>query len=131
MQEPYSAAIRWDEEAGVWYVSETNFPGLVAEAETRHGLVEKIRQLTPELHDANGHLMRMHSRGEEVVIQLMTELKGDHLAGHRELRCGDALLRRGEATTPRRMGHGGRTSLPPCATTHVRYSACLAQRGAR
>ncbi len=72
MQEPYSAAIRWDEEAGVWYVSETNFPGLVAEAETQHGLVEKIRLLVPELHDANRHLMQTHSHDEEVVIQLTT-----------------------------------------------------------
>ena len=57
MQEAHSAVIRWDEEAGVWYVSETNFPGLAAEAETQQGLMEKIRLLIPELHDANRHLM--------------------------------------------------------------------------
>ena len=72
MQEPYSAAIRWDEEVGVWYVSETNFPGLAAEAETRQGLMEKIRLLIPELHDANRHLMQNHSHDEEIVIQLTT-----------------------------------------------------------
>ena len=72
MQEPYSTAIRWDEEAGVWYVSETNFPGLVAEAETQQGLMEKIRLLIPELHNANRHLMRTHSHNEEIVIQLTT-----------------------------------------------------------
>lgn len=75
MQEAYSAAIRWDEEAGVWYVSETDFPGLVAEAETQHGLTEKIRLLIPELHDANRHLMHdMHdlavSRPECAMVVL-------------------------------------------------------------
>ena len=66
MQEAYAATILWDEEAGVWYVAETNFPGLVAEAETQHGLVEKIRLLIPELHDANRHLTRMHSHATVV-----------------------------------------------------------------
>ena len=72
MQEPYSAAIRWDEEARVWYVSETNFPGLAAEAETQQGLMEKIRLLIPELHDANRHLMQTHSHDAEIAIQLTT-----------------------------------------------------------
>ena len=58
MQKAYSAAIRWDEEAGVWYVSETDFPGLVAEAETQQELLHKIRRLIPELSAANRHLMR-------------------------------------------------------------------------
>ena len=58
MQEAYSAAILWDEEAGVWYVAETDFPGLVAEAETQQALVDKIRLLIPELYDANPHLCR-------------------------------------------------------------------------
>ena len=46
----------WDEEVGVWYVSDTDFPGLVAEADTQRELVRKIYQLVPELFDANHHL---------------------------------------------------------------------------
>ena len=130
MQEPYSAAIRWDEEAGVWYVSETNFPGLVVEAETQQGLMEKISLLIPELHDANRHLMRAYSHDEEIVIQL-TELKGDHRPCHRELRCGGPLPRRSEGTTPRCTDRRGRRSQLTCATTHIRYGACFEQRGAR
>ena len=72
MQETYFAAILWDEEAGIWYVSETDFPSLVAEAETQQGLVQKIRLLIPELHDANRHLVRSHSPDQEIVIQLTT-----------------------------------------------------------
>lgn len=71
MQEAYSAAILWDEEAGVWFVSETDFPGLVAEAETQQALVEKIRLLIPELAEANRHLLP--TRSKEIVIQLTTK----------------------------------------------------------
>ena len=73
MQEAYFAAILWDEEAGIWYVSDTDFPGLVAEAETQQELVRKIRLLIPELYDANHHLMQTHSPDQEIAIQLTTK----------------------------------------------------------
>ena len=59
---PYFAAVSWDEEAGVWYVSETDFPGLAAEAGTRQDLMRKVRQLVPDLRTANRHLMRQDER---------------------------------------------------------------------
>lgn len=70
MSTQYSAAVSWDDEAGVWYVANTDFPGLVAEAETQQQLVRKIRDLVPDLWDANRHLMRQEPTGGEVVIQL-------------------------------------------------------------
>ena len=75
MQETYSAAILWDEEARVWYVSETDFPGLVAEAETQQDLLQKIRGLIPELSAANRHLMRTTVPDQEIVIQLTTKFR--------------------------------------------------------
>ncbi len=39
MDHTYFAEIFWDEEAGVWYVSDTDFPGLVAEAASERDLV--------------------------------------------------------------------------------------------
>ncbi len=68
-QPAYSATILWDDEAAVWYVAETDFPGLVAEAETQQRLVRKIRQLMPELYHANRHLMPDES-WEEIAIRL-------------------------------------------------------------
>ena len=53
MDRTYFAEISRDEEAGVWYVSDTNFPGLVAEAASQRGLQDKIRELVPELHQLN------------------------------------------------------------------------------
>jgi len=56
MEHTYFAEISWDEEAGVWYVSDTNFPGLVAEADSEGDLARKIRELVPELYELNRHL---------------------------------------------------------------------------
>ena len=51
-QDSCFATASWDEDAGVWYVSETNFPGLVAEAGTQRELIRKIHRLVPELYEA-------------------------------------------------------------------------------
>ena len=56
MGHTYHATMSWDEEARVWYVSDTDFPGLVAKADTQRELVRKIHQLVPELFEANRHL---------------------------------------------------------------------------
>ena len=56
MDNSYFATIAWDEEAEVWYVADTNFPGLVAEAASERELVRKIRGLVPELYELNRHL---------------------------------------------------------------------------
>ena len=56
MENTYFAEISWDEEAGVWYISDTNFPGLVAEAASEHDLQVKIRELVPELYELNRNL---------------------------------------------------------------------------
>lgn len=72
MQKSYFAAILWDEDAGVWYVAETDFPGLAAEAATQQALVRKIRELVPELFEANRHLMPTCSPDQEIVLQLTT-----------------------------------------------------------
>lgn len=68
-QETYFASVSWDEEAGVWYVSETDFPGLVAEAGTQQELIRKIHRLVPESYEANRHLMNMEFR-KDIPIQV-------------------------------------------------------------
>lgn len=56
MDHTYFAEISWDEEAGVWYISDTDFPGLVAEAASERDLVKRIRALIPELYALNRQL---------------------------------------------------------------------------
>ena len=52
----YYAEISRDDEAGVWYVSDSDVPGLVAEADSERDLIVKIRELVPELYELNRHL---------------------------------------------------------------------------
>ena len=56
MAHDYFAAISWDGDARVWYVSDTNFPGLVAEAPSERELIARIRALVPELYELNRSL---------------------------------------------------------------------------
>lgn len=69
MVHTYHATISWDEEVGVWYVSDADFPGLVAEADTQRELVRKIHQLVPELFEANRHLFDK-AISETIPLQL-------------------------------------------------------------
>ena len=56
MRRTYQVEARWDAEAGVWVAESNDIPGLVAEAESKNALVEKIRVLVPELFELNGGL---------------------------------------------------------------------------
>lgn len=47
----------WDDEAKVWYVDETDVPGLATEAPTVEKLIERIMAVFPELIAANRHLI--------------------------------------------------------------------------
>ena len=50
----YYVRADWDEEAEVWYVSQSDVPGLVAEAETAEKLIALLNELIPELLELNG-----------------------------------------------------------------------------
>lgn len=63
MSRTYDVEASWDSEAGVWVAESDDIPGLVAEAESMKGLVEKIRVLVPELFELNGGL----EPGQKVV----------------------------------------------------------------
>jgi predicted RNase H-like HicB family nuclease len=38
----------WDGEVGVWYVEESDIPGLITESETLEGLRQRIRDIVPD-----------------------------------------------------------------------------------
>lgn len=46
----------WDEEVSVWYVTESEVPGLATEAATVQELIEKLKVMVPELMELNGDL---------------------------------------------------------------------------
>jgi predicted RNase H-like HicB family nuclease len=49
----YTVACLWDDEARVWYVAETDVPGLATEAATLEEMERKLLQMIPELLELN------------------------------------------------------------------------------
>lgn len=41
----------WDSEVNVWYVEESDIPGLATEAPTLEGLKQRVRDIVPDLLD--------------------------------------------------------------------------------
>jgi predicted RNase H-like HicB family nuclease len=76
MQERFfTVKAAWDKEAGVWYVFESDVPGLVAEAETPQELMVKVEALIPELVALNRHLLDWEPE-DDLPIHLMAEQMG-------------------------------------------------------
>lgn len=53
MHKVFKVTCRFDREAGVWYVAESDVPGLAAEAPTRNELDAILRERIPELLKLN------------------------------------------------------------------------------
>jgi predicted RNase H-like HicB family nuclease len=53
----YTVTCYWDDEAHVWYVAETDVPGLATEAATIEEMEQKLTQVIPEL-------LRLNNAGE-------------------------------------------------------------------
>lgn len=51
--EIYTVTCCWDKEAGVWYVAESDVPGLAAEADSLEEMERKLYSLIPELLELN------------------------------------------------------------------------------
>ena len=49
MQRKITIQARWDGEAGVWWATSKNVPGLVVEAETLPSVIKEVRLVLPEL----------------------------------------------------------------------------------
>lgn len=62
----------WDDEAQVWYVAESDLPGLNAEGETLEQLHRKLQTLIPELVVLNRHLIDWAPDGD-LPIHVMAE----------------------------------------------------------
>jgi hypothetical protein len=50
----YTIHVAWDDEAKVWYVQDSNVPGLCIEAATLERMAERLAEIIPELLEANG-----------------------------------------------------------------------------
>ncbi len=54
----YNVTCQWDPEAAVWYVAESDVPGLITEAATLELMEAKLMRLIPELLELNEGLVR-------------------------------------------------------------------------
>ncbi len=61
MRKSYTVKCDWDAAARVWFVSETNVPGLSTESATVEAMTKKLRTLIPEL-------LAMNVGGPEVEV---------------------------------------------------------------
>ena len=68
----FKVVAMWDSEAEVWYVSETDVPGLNAEGETLDELLAELRILVPELLLLNGVITAQDKNGIEVPWDLVS-----------------------------------------------------------
>jgi hypothetical protein len=53
MRKAYTVQCAWDADSRVWYVSDTNVPGLATESATVEAMTRKLRSLIPELLSRN------------------------------------------------------------------------------
>jgi predicted RNase H-like HicB family nuclease len=49
----YTVSCEWDPDAGVWYVSDSDVPGLATEASSFEALELKLQAMIPELLELN------------------------------------------------------------------------------
>ena len=66
-EKPLFVRAEWDENAGVWVATSDDIPGLATEETTMEGLINKLRNIIPELLDANDIQI-----GQEVPFEVMT-----------------------------------------------------------
>ena len=50
----FTVTAKWDEEAKVWYVADSDVPGLATEAPSVDALLEKLKVMVPEMLELNG-----------------------------------------------------------------------------
>jgi predicted RNase H-like HicB family nuclease len=74
----YTVHCTLDPDAGVWYVSESDVPGLMTEASTVVELRRKLEQVIPELLEANA----VQSPGDVVLFELLANRNGMARANH-------------------------------------------------
>ena len=53
MRRSYTVTAEWDDDAQVWYVVESDIPGLATEAPTQAQLIQHILELAPDLIELN------------------------------------------------------------------------------
>lgn len=73
----YVVTAAWDAESGMWYVADSDIPGLCTEAPSFEALVERVAAVAPDLIELNGL-----SEGEGQVPLTVTASRQTSVALH-------------------------------------------------
>jgi hypothetical protein len=65
----YTVTCHWDDEAQVWFVADTDVPGLATEAATVEELERKLLVMVPELLGLNGSAQSHQSVPFELIAR--------------------------------------------------------------
>lgn len=57
MTDKYVVTAEWDDEGEVWVATSDDIPGLVTEAKSLEGLLQRVSAVAPELLEDNAHLL--------------------------------------------------------------------------
>ncbi len=63
----YEIRVAWDSEASVWYIEDSNVPGLVGEAPSLEAMLALLRTRVPEMLEENGC-----PRDDDIPLRLLT-----------------------------------------------------------
>lgn len=63
----YESRVEWDAEADVWYIEDSNVPGLVGEAPTLEDMMALLQVRVPEMLEENHCAM-----DDEIPLRLLT-----------------------------------------------------------
>lgn len=74
----FNIRVAWDDEAKVWFVEDSDVPGLVAEAPTQEAMRVLLQQRVPELLELNRPDLALSRRECADRVQV-------HLSSHQEL----------------------------------------------
>jgi len=68
----FTVHAEWDHEAKVWFVSDSDVPGLATGAATLPELQDKLQAMIPELIELNHHMLGDDEIGGDIPVELIT-----------------------------------------------------------
>ncbi|WP_323015199.1 DUF1902 domain-containing protein [Devosia sp.] len=73
---------QWDDEAGVWVATSDDIPGLVTEATSLDGLLERVLAVVPELLEDNAHHLDVGHAGDRIDVCILSQFRLDGARAH-------------------------------------------------
>ena len=82
MSRTFRVEAEFDSEAGVWYVSDSDVPGLATEASSLDELMAKLQTMIPDLFDARAEcgLESVRLRESDISIDFIAHRRAHHAA---------------------------------------------------